>query len=246
MISAQALSDLMALGLEGEKLLAVVTIFERDAVSRPSSDRRSKEALRAHKYRERQKTAVVTGVTDGERDSPPSSSPSSSFPLTLPLLTTPSSPTSSEKSPPSSDWPNDFREQFWAKYPRKTGKAGALRKLETVRRSGGVTFAAVIRAVDRYAAENPDLKFVKHPETWLSKGCWDDEPSNSNAPRAPPDAKPAYLTPPPGCEDLEAFRARFTAARKIADGQAAATQIRDDTGGRKNGPDKPGELPLSG
>lgn len=73
-----------------------------------------------------------------------------------------------------SDWPDDFREQFWSKYPKKTGKAGAIRKLESVRKAGKVKFPALLSAVVKYA-QIADPQYTKNPETWLSKGCWDDE-----------------------------------------------------------------------
>jgi primosomal protein N'' len=59
MISAQALSELMALGIEGERLLAVVAVFERDLAARRAlwhvEPRPTKGALRMRRYRERLK-----------------------------------------------------------------------------------------------------------------------------------------------------------------------------------------------
>lgn len=74
-----------------------------------------------------------------------------------------------------SDWPPDFREQFWIAYPRKSGKAGAIRELERVRKRSDVPWARVLSAVQAYAA-TADPQFTKHPKTWLHNGCWDDEP----------------------------------------------------------------------
>jgi hypothetical protein len=76
------------------------------------------------------------------------------------------------------DWPADFRERFWNAYPRKVGKAAAIRKLETVRKAGQVTFDALMSGVKRYAiaCQQTDPKYIKHPERWLNAGCWDDEP----------------------------------------------------------------------
>jgi hypothetical protein len=76
------------------------------------------------------------------------------------------------------EWPEDFREQFWKLYPRRVGKIGALKKLEQIKRSGVVDFADILAAVANYAAACTDLHFCKHPETWLSKGCWEDEVSH--------------------------------------------------------------------
>jgi hypothetical protein len=52
-------------------------------------------------------------------------------------------PTPKEKEPeaglfadgPPSDWPKDYREQFWALYPRRTEKKSALAKLDAIKRS---------------------------------------------------------------------------------------------------------------
>ncbi len=76
-------------------------------------------------------------------------------------------------------WPPDWAERFWWKYPRRIGKAGALRKLDTIRKAGKVPFEKIESAVMRYAeiAVGMEAKFIKHPETWLSKGCWDDDSS---------------------------------------------------------------------
>jgi hypothetical protein len=72
------------------------------------------------------------------------------------------------------DWPTDFRERFWEAYPRRTGKLAALRELERVRKSA-VPWERLISAVHAYSA-TADPKFTKHPKTWLTNGCWDDEP----------------------------------------------------------------------
>jgi hypothetical protein len=86
------------------------------------------------------------------------------------------------------DWPKDFRERFWKTYPRKAGKAQANRKLETIRKSGEVTFTALMAGVDRYASAclQIETQFQKHPITWLNAGCWDDAADalkRSTAPR---------------------------------------------------------------
>lgn len=82
-------------------------------------------------------------------------------------------------------WPSDFREQFWAAYPRKIEKKAAIAALERVRKSAVVPWPKLIGAVRAYAAA-ADPDFTKHPTTWLNKGCWDDEikPRASGAKRA--------------------------------------------------------------
>lgn len=88
----------------------------------------------------------------------------------------------------SDDWPEDFGDQFWQAYPRKTEKLAAMRKLASIRKSGIVTFADLLAGVKRYAAANNEPKFTKHPTTWLNAGCWADEtqPGGTNGNRNHP------------------------------------------------------------
>ena len=97
----------------------------------------------------------------------------------LPLSPVPI-PSTLEKSPDFTvvdDWPEDFFDRFWQRYPpgRKTEKKEVLAKLLRVRRDREVTFAKLMAGVDRFVATNPDPKFTKAPLVWLNKGCWDDE-----------------------------------------------------------------------
>jgi len=67
---------------------------------------------------------------------------------------------------------NEF-EQFWQIYPRKQGKADALKAFVTCQVAVDVIIAGAIRYrndPNRLAA------FTKMPATWLRAGCWDDEP----------------------------------------------------------------------
>lgn len=136
----------------------------------------------------------------------------------------------------STDWPKDFREQFWSAYPKKTGKAGAIKKLEAVRRGSTVTFAALMAGVQRYIDSKPEPKFTKHPETWLSKGCWDDGISA---------AEPAadFTRPPWEREGLT--REEWRKLQGVGSDKAGRTQVRSSPGMVENGSDQPQELPLS-
>jgi hypothetical protein len=81
------------------------------------------------------------------------------------------------------DWPRDYREQFWRAYPRKTEKKSALSKLDAIRKSGRVLWSVFIAGVKRYAAHivGTEERYIKHPTTWLNRGCWDDEHGENNA-----------------------------------------------------------------
>ena len=98
---------------------------------------------------------------------------------TLPLSPVPI-PSTLEKGPPTSvvdDWPEDFFDRFWQRYPpgRKTEKKAVLAKLLRVRRDREVTFEKLMAGVDRFVATGPEPKFTPAPLVWLNKGRWDDE-----------------------------------------------------------------------
>jgi len=83
------------------------------------------------------------------------------------------------KPVPTADWPKDYQDQFWRNYPRKTEKKAALAKLDAIRKSGTVRWAAVIGGLLRFVhhckAQRTEERYMKHPTTWLNRGCWDDE-----------------------------------------------------------------------
>lgn len=150
-----------------------------ESVQAKDAERRAKQAERKRKSRD--KTVTVTGQCC---DTPLSPSMVSPIP---PSLTTPIPPES--RSTAKSDWPADFREQFWKLFPRKSGKQAAIRKLEVVRKGGQVPWERLIGAVRRYAEHvaGKDQQFTKHPSTWLNSGCWDDElPGMASAVPVPP------------------------------------------------------------
>jgi hypothetical protein len=76
------------------------------------------------------------------------------------------------------EWPSDYREQFWYRYPRKIAKIAAMKALERVYKSDDVAWERLIEKVMEYAAWldcserwRPE---PKHAATWLNGGCWDD------------------------------------------------------------------------
>ena len=95
----------------------------------------------------------------------------------IPSVTqTPSPPKTAARSAVLSDWPNDYRERFWKRYPRRTEKQAAMKKLEAVRATG-LPWATFWGGVERYAkwCVGTEQAYIKHPATWLNRGCWDDE-----------------------------------------------------------------------
>ena len=70
-------------------------------------------------------------------------------------------------------WPFD---EFWALYPNKIGKQGALRVFEKIERSGRVTFENLRLGLSRYFDKTDDRPWC-NPETWLNQGRWEDQPA---------------------------------------------------------------------
>lgn len=85
-----------------------------------------------------------------------------------------------------SDWPADYQQRFWSTYPRKTEKKAALAKLDAIRKSGTVPWPVLFAGVQRLAAKvkraATEERYIKHPTTWLNRGCWDDQESPPTQP----------------------------------------------------------------
>ena len=79
------------------------------------------------------------------------------------------------KPPASRPTPNRF-DEFWDWYPRKVGKADALKawKKATAKTDPQV----ILDGVERYRLDPnlPEKEFIPHAATWLSGGRWEDEP----------------------------------------------------------------------
>ncbi len=74
------------------------------------------------------------------------------------------------------DWPPNYLEAFWTKYPNKVGKGDALKKLVIVRRSGTVTWAELWAGLERYVAKTDDRPWC-NPATWINQQRWADQPA---------------------------------------------------------------------
>lgn len=72
--------------------------------------------------------------------------------------------------------PSDF-EKWWRQYPRRVGKLKAQQEYAKAIKKGA-THEELWAGAIRYAGEkmDQDPRFTKHPATWLSNGCWADEP----------------------------------------------------------------------
>jgi len=67
-------------------------------------------------------------------------------------------------------------DKFWQAYPRRVGKQAALKAF--IREAKATNPAEIIAGAQRLADDPnlPDITFVPHPATWLSRACWLDEP----------------------------------------------------------------------
>ncbi len=85
------------------------------------------------------------------------------------------------------EWPKDYHDQFWKAYPRRTEKKAAMAKLDAIRKGGKVRWQVFLDGVQRYAQHmrGTEERYIKHPTTWLNRGCWDDEfgPDPGGGPR---------------------------------------------------------------
>lgn len=242
-IIGAALRELMTAGVTGDALVAAIERIEAE-IPAPVSAGAMRQRRHIAKKNAALQASLVTDNDVGDANdavSPPSS-PSSS-PLTLSLITTPSpTPSSSLRSESieseiASDWPKDFREQFWNAYPRKVGKKAALRKVDAVRKSAEISWVALRAAIRRI--ERTDPQFIPHPLTWLTQGRYlDGAPVGTGPPGSGPQWKP-----PPGQESLEEIRAKYGAK---PDAEASGTTVRSDAGVGQKGADLGSELRLPG
>ncbi len=85
---------------------------------------------------------------------------------------------------PPFDFEDWFEGEWWPQYPagRRVEKAEAKKRAKATiegRRSDGLKATAdeLLAGVVRYAAATMgrEPRYIKHPTTWLNKGCWTDE-----------------------------------------------------------------------
>jgi hypothetical protein len=181
------IADLIRAGADLELVAKIEEAIEQAIESLPTvaatvteSVTPNRNALRQKRYRERNSvTSLVTLKGEGgislsleNREVSKEARKEGS-----PLLGKPST-----RMPPARE---DF-EAFWKSYPKHENKAAALRKYVTVLRNG-VTHERVTEAALRYAQSvtGTDRQFIKAPDVWLNKGCYDDELPLANGHDAP-------------------------------------------------------------
>lgn len=172
---ADLIRRMSELGASAEAIAVAVEAVE--AAEARDAERRAKQAARKRKSRDSHATVTGQG-RDSHTDTPSPPSPSSS-PSTPPLITTPSTPSPKPLASlaRANDWPRDYREQFWAVYPKRVGKGAAMKRLEAIHKADRVAFPVILNAARLYAehVKGSDPRYTAHPATWLNEGRWDDE-----------------------------------------------------------------------
>lgn len=81
------------------------------------------------------------------------------------------------------DWPPDYQEQFWAKYPNPKSKKVAMKALDKVAFCGKFRWGDLIAGLERYiCSRDVQRGYVKHPSTWLNGECWKDQEQRTPLP----------------------------------------------------------------
>ena len=73
-------------------------------------------------------------------------------------------------------------EAVYGAYPKKVGRADALKAIKATLKAGAIAPDALLAKVQAYAAAvatwpEADRKFVPHPATWFNRGSFDDDPA---------------------------------------------------------------------
>jgi hypothetical protein len=117
-------------------------------------------------------------------------------------------------------------EEFKKAYPKRKGgnpwkPARALFDRAVKAGSDPNAIIAALHNGIGYDTGKRDTEFIPQAVRWLCEERWRDFP----APHV--DARPAYLTPPPGCQPLEEFLAEFNG---VSNGKAGGAEVRSDAG----------------
>ena len=199
-LSPEAIDALVAAGASAEMLAAA---FKAELAADQARKAAQREGARLRKQRQRERESGnvtrdardIAGQSVTERDTP-LSRPPNEINSNPPTQTPGDITTRPRKAGPR---PADF-EAWWAVYPRKVEKVAARKAFE---RAWALVdppdkLATLIAAATAYA-ERTDPAFIKHPTTWLNKGCWSDETQETA--RILTYERPRPAQPSPGRDD---------------------------------------------
>ena len=86
----------------------------------------------------------------------------------------------------SPDWPPNYRERFWERFPNKVGKPLVLKKLDRIARSS-VKWSDLMAGLERYIRTKPSDRPWLNPTTFLNQERWADQPASVVQLRRVPD-----------------------------------------------------------
>lgn len=177
-VSADTIRELMAVGVTGEALVRVVECIDADMqAAAPETPKRSKNAERQARYRERLRNAVtpsdVTSVVTGDATRYVTRPPNDNI----------SNPPRSSLRSVSPRARAEWFSEFWSAYPRRTGtnpKQPAQERFFRLLRADPdpETLAqSIIDGAKRFAASivGEDPRFTMQAKRWLNEGCWKDD-----------------------------------------------------------------------
>ena len=75
--------------------------------------------------------------------------------------------------------------EFWLVYPKKTGKAAALKVWKRLHPNADLCAkmrASIAKQAQSEQWQKSHGQFIPNPATWLNQGRWDDEPVSTNEP----------------------------------------------------------------
>lgn len=191
---AAAIRGMLDAGLSIDQALIAVEAME-------NARGKSTGAKRQAAYRERLKAKSVTSrdvtsvtVTD---ENPPiketsPTPPKENYPLS-------SDPTGLRcLSARKHAWPDDFADQVWSAYPRKTEKKAGIEALARIHRADRVAWPDLVSGIEGLGDSDP--QFVPALARWLKGERWKDERPQA---RPPPHRQAKRNTALDGLDELE-------------------------------------------
>lgn len=212
-LSTAVLRELMAAGLSGDALLdACARIEGAPSAAKSNAERQAEWRAREKAKRNENNVTDVTGRNENNARNVTSVTPSREIqPAPAHAEPEPNITTTTEvqkdiltdipKSPARrrhADWPEDFAEQLWEIYPRKTEKKAGMEALARLHRADRVSWLEIVNGVEHLFGCDP--QFVPALARWLKGERWKDEQIRS---RPPPHRQAKRNTALDGLEELE-------------------------------------------
>jgi hypothetical protein len=176
LINLETLQRIYGLGLSKAQLCEILLIIAEVAEAQKSANDPQKSANDPQKSaNDPQKSATLGESAHISISSLSSKSREVKEEVDTALIGKPST-----RKPSAREGLAEARWAFWRAYPKRINKLAAFRNFDRTVMSG-VSADIVIAAAKRYAkaTQATEKQFIKAPDVWLNKGCWDDEPAHN-------------------------------------------------------------------